>query len=326
MTEPPLPAAATELLQRQGDLATRAQLLEAGVSTSALAWRLGRQWRYVLPGVVSTAPGALDDGRRGVAALLFAGPAGLLAGGTAARYYGVQSVPSDPRIHVLVPVNQATRRVRWVHVHSSTVAEARPRSSAGRRWASKPRAVLDAARWAPTQRDRRAIVIEGVQRRIVTVEALAHELDRGSRRGQRGLREAIEEAAAGAWSVPEADLAGLLRAATELPEPLLNARLTTPSGAELVSPDLWFDDVAAAVMVHSRRHHELGDDWVDTVESDGELASHGAVVIGVTPTGLRSNPARVRMRIQRAYRTAASRPRPNILARPRNALVPRSPG
>ena len=312
-----MPKGAAHILRTQHHLATRAQLLNGGVTSAALAWRLGRQWRYVLPGVVCTKAGDLDETQRGAAALLFAGPGAVLGGPTAARYFGIRSGPVDPLVHVLVPARQAARRARWVQVHRSAVPETAPVSAGGRRWASKARAILDAARWAPTDRDRRAIVIEGVQRRLVTPEALAHELDRGTRRGSRALRAAIEEAAAGSWSVPEADLARLLAAVAELPEPMLNPELTAPGVGRLISPDLWFDDVAMAVMVHSRQHHALGEDWVDTVELDGELASHGVAVIGVTPTGLKRNPARVSARILRSYRTAAARPRPPVSAKPR---------
>src|SRR5689334_19246771 len=55
-------------------LATRAQLTAGGLGRPALQWRLGRTWRAVLPGVVTTFAGVLDPVQRWIAAQLSAGP------------------------------------------------------------------------------------------------------------------------------------------------------------------------------------------------------------------------------------------------------------
>jgi very-short-patch-repair endonuclease len=71
----------------------------------------------------------------------------------------------------------------------------------------------------------------------------------------------------------------------------------------LISPDLWFDDVALAVMVHSRAHHLRDADWEGTVERDSELTAHGATVIAFTPRSIATEPARVLERIEQVYLT-----------------------
>ncbi|MFL6204437.1 MAG: hypothetical protein ACJ739_03730, partial [Acidimicrobiales bacterium] len=96
-----------------------------------------------------------------------------------------------------------------------------------------------------------------------------------------------------------------------------NPWLARPDGSPLTTPDVWFDDVAMAVMVHSRRYHAEGERWDDTVEADSDLVAAGVVVVGVTPHRIRADPPRVLHRLERAYLAAAARPRPAVVARPR---------
>ena len=311
-----VPDRALALLAAQSHLATRRQLLALGVTRATIDWHIGRTWRYALPCVVQARAGDLDSAGRHVAALLYAGDGALLAGPTAATYFGLRGLPADPQVHVLVSGRQRERRVRWVQVHRSAVTEPRPLKAGERRWTSKARAVLDAARWADADDEGRAVVIQAVQRRIVRLEDLARELDRGPRQGSARLRVALAEAGQGSWSVPEADLLGMLARSRILPAPMLNPRLH--AGKErLIRPDVWFDDVGLAVMVHSWQYHAEGDNWSATVERDGELSSHGVTVVGVTPRALRKGPDRVMRCIERAYTSARARPRPDVIATPR---------
>lgn len=314
------PEAVRALLRDQSGLATRQQLLAAGLTRAALDWRVGRSWRYVLPSVVSTEPGRLDEMHRHRAALLWGGEKAILSGSAAARYFGSTATPKDPRVRLLVPHPQSSRRDQWAHAHRTRVPEGGVVTAGGRRWASKPRAIVDAARWTVLDRDARAIVIEAVQRRIVAPDELAHELSRGSRRGSARLWRALDEAAAGSWSVPEAEVAELIARMPDLPEPWLNPQLRLPDDTVLVSPDVWFDDVALALMVHSWQHHAVGEDWTRTVLEDSELASAGALTIGIPPRALRSRSAAVERVIRRAYQSAAARPRPSVIATPRNGF------
>ena len=81
---------------------------------------------------------------------------------------------------------------------------------------------------------------------------------------------------------------------------------------------MWFDDVAMAVMVHSRRYHSSPDDWDDTVDADSDLTSAGVVVAGVTPHRISTSPTEVLHRLERTHAAAAARPRPDVVATPRH--------
>ena len=139
-------------------------------------------------------------------------------------------------------------------------------SSPGARCAlsSPARAVVDAARVARGHDTRAAILIEAVQRGVTTIDDLHEWLLRLRPRDATPLRAPLAEAASGAWSVPESELLDLVATSTVLPDPWANPRLTGPAGERLTTPDAWFDDVAFAVMVHSRRHHSEGAQWDDT--------------------------------------------------------------
>ena len=108
-----------------------------------------------------------------------------------------------------------------------------------------------------------------------------------------------------------------------VPEPWLNPELRVADGGRLTTPDLWLDDVAMAVMVHSREFHSGVIDWESTVERDSDLSACG-VVVGVTPGAIARDPARVLGRIERAYATALrSGRRADVVATPRVVSIGR---
>ena len=158
--------------------------------------------------------------------------------------------------------------------------------------------------------------MEAVQTGRVTLDELQHELEAGPSHGRRQARLAIEQARAGVWSVPEADLLRMCADSAMLPHAWPNPVLRS-DGRRLISPDLWFDDVALAVMVHSRQHHERDADWEGTVERDGELTAHGACVIGFTPRSIATRPRDVLSRIEQTYEVLRGRARPPIQMTPR---------
>jgi hypothetical protein len=251
-----------------------------------------------------------------VAAQLWAGRGAMVAGATAAAWHGVRAADGEVVVRVVLPADRCVQPQAFVLVRRTRHPDPAP-------WARDPlvvcspaRAVADAARESLLPDAARAVVLEAVQRRIVRVDDLRHELEDGPRPGSRFLRQAVQEAEAGAWSVPEADVAGLLRRSRVLPPVMLNPDLVTTSGLVLPRPDGWLDDVALAIQVHSKRHHSEADDWEATVLSDGVYAEHGIAVVSLTPRFVRRDPAAALARIERAYLAARERPRPDVVAVP----------
>jgi hypothetical protein len=321
-----LPAALRALTLEQRGVVNREQLLAAGVTPGELRWRLGRTWRVILPGVVLLEAGLPSIDQRLIGSLLFAGPASWLAGPTAAALHGVRGVPplgASQRVYVQVPAPLRPRDVMWLSIRRTHLLDERLMDRGALRYSSRARAVVDAAAAAPSEADTRAIIIGAVQQGLVRGEDLAHWIEVRQTRGRRRLRSALDEAMSGVWSLAEGDLVTLLRSSPVLPEPMANPLLKDRHGKRLTTPDVWFDDVGLAVMVHSREFHEGPFQWEQTVESDSDLSALRIPVVGVTPASISRRPRRVMDRVENAYREALSNGfRPDVTATPRGLIRP----
>jgi hypothetical protein len=307
------------LFKRQEGLASTAQLIALGMRAEAIRRRIhAGHWRLVLPRVVCRDARPLDVRQRLVAACLLGGPGSAISSWTAASWHGVRAASSDRRISLAVPVERFVRGHAFVIIRRTVRPDPRVIVTPPLAVASPPRAVADAARDLGLK-GARGVVIEAVQRRLVTLEELRHELEAGPRQGSLALRSALAEAEQHAWSVPEADLAALVSTSPVLPPMWANPVLHV-GALRLPSPDGWFDDVGLAVQVHSKRYHAGELDWEKTVSADGVFAEHGIMLVAVTPRQISSQPAAVLARIERAYVQAAKRPRPPVVAVPRPAV------
>lgn len=310
-----LPEELERLAVDQLAVVSRRQILDCGVPVGTLRWQLGRSWRLLLPGVVLLHPGQPTADQRLSAALLLAGPESWLAGATAAALHGItKSEPGEP-VHVLVPAPRTPRQVGWVSIRRTHLLDERIVERGCLRFSCRARSVVDAAADARDPAAARALIISALQRRLVRLDDVQHWVEARRPNGRLVLRRAVAEAAAGAWSVPEADLARLLGRSRSLPPAWANPELTDAQGCRLTSPDLWLDDVGLAIMVHSREYHEADLDWDSTVERDTDLSSCRIIVVGVTPGSIAREPERVLARIETAYAAAlASGTRPNVTA------------
>jgi len=299
-----LPDSVLALAASQSGVLSRDQLLGSGVSSETLRWRIGRDWRLLLPGVYVLQTGLPSPEQRLVAAQLVAGEDSWLAGTTAAALHGLRSCRLAVPIRLLVPKPRRSRRVAWVDVRATSLLGEPVIERGPLRLGCLPRAVVDAAAQTPEERSARALVIEAVQRRLVRLDDLEHWVDARGRRGSVRLRRLLDEAADGAWSVPESDLLALIRTSRSLPEPMVNPLLTGPGGTQLTSPDLWFDDIGMAVLVQSREFHSDGLDWDATVVAGSDLSTARIVVVGVTPAALARDPLGQLRRIEHAHAEA----------------------
>lgn len=305
------------LIREQHGVLTRTQLAESGVSEATVRWQLSRRWRILLPGVYQLDRARPTRAQREIAGLLAAGPKAALRGLSAARWWGVTSADPGDWVHVMVPPPRRTRRVAWLDIARSTIPDLAQQTRGPFQVCSPARAVLDAAQQSRSHDVAAAIGIEVVQRRLVTLDDLEEELCRRNQRWSALPRHAVSAAGTGAWSRPEAELLAALARSRVLPPAWPNPDLWC-GARQLLTPDVWFDDVALAVMVHSRRHHAAGRDWDRTVERDGELTEVGIIVVGVTPNRILRDLPTVVARVERTYLAARSRPRPAVLARRRS--------
>ena len=298
---------------------TRRQLLEGGVTPAELRTRLGREWRLVLRGVVLLSNGVPNDRQRLMAAQLFAGPRSWLAGPTAAAVHGIGDLSVTNPVHVLVPAPLRARSHAWVVVRNTTLLDEPLHVQGPLRISCPARAAVDAAATAPSDEQARAVLVSAARSRKARMGDLLHWTLARGQVGSRRLHEGLSLAAAGAWSLPEADLLRLLSASSVLPAVWANPELRDADGRRLTTPDAWFDDVAMAVMVHSRTWHAGELDWESTVERDTDLQGVRVVVLGVTPHSIRTRPRWVLDRVETAYaRAKRSGVRANVVATPRD--------
>ncbi|OFE16664.1 hypothetical protein BA895_03520 [Humibacillus sp. DSM 29435] len=173
---------------------------------------------------------------------------------------------------------------------------------------------------AVDDRSARGLLVAAIQERVVRLADVEHWIGVRRRNGTIRLKAAAREAAATAWSVPEADLAKFLRRSATFTTLMANPTIEDHLGRRLTTPDLWLDDVAMAVMVHSRQFQGGVLEWDATIEAHNDLRDEGVEVVAVTPFGIEHHAAAVLARAEAGYRRARARPRPAVLARPATGL------
>ncbi len=315
-----LPDEIRQLAEAQLGLVTRRQLNAAGVPAGLTRWHSAGRWRSLLPGVLMLNTGLPTPDQQLLAALLYAGPQSWLAGASAlARHTPGPSAPALP-VQVYVPHPHRSRRVAWVTIRATRLTNERLVQRGPLRLSCRARAVVDAAADAVDDRSARALIVAAVQERVVRLADVEHWIGVRRRNGTTRLKTAVREAAAGAWSVPEADLARILRRSATFSALMANPTIKDHLGRRLTTPDLWLDDVALAVMVHSRQFHSGVLEWDATVDADSDLRDEGVEVVAVTPFAIEHRPEAVLARAEAGYLRAKARARPAVLALPKGGL------
>jgi hypothetical protein len=155
-----------------------------------------------------------------------------------------------------------------------------------------PRAVADAARYAASLTEARAIVAGAVQKRMCPVGLLLEELAAGPWQGSGFLRKVLAEVADGVRSVAEADFRTLILRAG-LPRPLFNEPVRRADGSLIAVVDALWAGAQVAGEVDSREWHLSPADWERTMRRHNELARCGIQVLHFSPRQIRSEPRAV---------------------------------
>ena len=301
-------AALAATLARQYQVISRGQAMVLGMTASALQHRLrpGGPWQRLLPGVFLAVTGTPTIDQRSVAALVYAGPGGLITGTAAVGLWGVLA-PRSTVIDVLIPAARQRRSTGFARIHLTERMPDRVFTAGPIRLVPLSRAVADAARGMTTLADVRAVVAAAVQQRKCTPELLVAELESGPVQGSALFRAAVSDVCDGIRSSPEADLKHLLRRA-KIAEPVFNPRLY--AGDEFIaSPDAWWPEAGVAGEVDSRAYHLSPQDHERTLARDARMAAHGITILHFTPRQIRTQPGTVVAAIKSALAAASSRPR-----------------
>ena len=303
-----------DLLDCQDRAAARSQLLNRGITKETIRWNAGRSWRVVLPNVFVIGADNVTERQRHIAALLYAGSGSQITGAAAADFYGVRSARVGGGVEVVTSPRRRRRQAGFVTVRPSLLVDSQPTIKGPLAYVGVGRACVDAAINQRSSSAREAIFIEAVQKGLVSLTDLAEWIYRVRTRESAALHAAMGAAGSGAWSLPENRLLELMSRSSSLPAPWPNAKIEDSHGLPLLTPDVWFDDVGLAVMVHSRRHHSEAEQWDSTVARDAGLVSAGIVVVGVTPRQIDREPDSVLARVEAGHDAARRRPRPDVTA------------
>ncbi|HUW17165.1 MAG TPA: hypothetical protein VMW94_08800 [Actinomycetes bacterium] len=294
------------------------QLRELGINSSTISdWtRTGGRWRRLLPGTYLVMPGEPTTTQQMRAALLYAGRTAVLTGVTAAAVHGLRKLPCSPCSPVHVSLDFARHRstAGFVLVER-TRRPIEPTTVAGFPVAPLPRALFDASRRIAHRPQTRALILEAIQRRLVTAEQLRDEVDAGQRRWTALLRDTLKDSTSGVQSAEEARFRdGYLAAG--LPEPLWNPTLLTREGTFIARPDAYLGSVGLAIEIDSREHHAADHDWEVTLERHARLTAAGVVVIHVVPRRYRREPDVVHREILATLTHLDGRPAPDVVVVP----------
>jgi hypothetical protein len=202
------------LALRQRGVVHRRQFSWAGVSRHEVeAHLVAERWRGVGNEVVLLQNAPPNRRQLMWVAVLDAGECAL-GSHTSLELAGFSSFAAEAQlIHLVVPRGHKVTPLQGVRVHESRRLQ--PEQSVftdGLPRTATPRSVLDAAAWQPHPRFAATMVAAAVQQRLVTPAELRDELRRVGRiRHKQYLREAVLDAAAGAHSAGELDLARMCR-------------------------------------------------------------------------------------------------------------------
>ncbi|MFD3680881.1 hypothetical protein [Streptomyces sp. NPDC058613] len=307
--------------RRQLNLATRHQLTAAGIPSGTITSRSrpGGPWQRLLPRVYLLQTGPPDQRQRALSTVLYAaepaadplsGDTAALTGATALALLGIREAPYAPGSPVDVLIRSPRRLAATGHVRPLPTSRwPRTITVSGVPSTRPVRAAADFAARTDDPDRVRAVLAGVVQAGWCHPRDLHAELRASRLLTRPAIAAAAAELLAGVRSIAEARARDTLTA-TDLPTPLWNARLYTPDGTFLASPDAYWPDEGVALEIDSAEYHYTRDAWHATLRRRLRLESHGVLVVSATPSMIRDTPTEVLAALRTLLTLAATRPTP----------------
>lgn len=297
-----------ELARAQRGVVRRDQLAELGITHDHVRSQLrARRWRTIGPRAVVLSTGLLTPAQWRAVGVVHAGAGSALAGLTALEECGLRGWTRE-QVAVVVPHGCLPARLPGLVAHQSRHLEAHDLVPG--RWPARTpaaRAAVDAAAWEPDARTACALVIAVVQQHLATAADVLLALERpGPVRHRALLRAVLEEAAGGAESQAEVDVARMLRS-LGLGPVLRQLLVDTPDGRFPVDLAVRLRDGRLLVIEVDGPHHDDPRQRERDAVKDAALIAAGHVVLRIPVTLLRRTPAVVRAQL-RAIADAARTP------------------
>ncbi|WP_431973595.1 DUF559 domain-containing protein [Micromonospora haikouensis] len=293
----------TWLLFRQEEVISLGQALRH-LSRKAIRHRVdSHRWRQVHRAVFVTHNGPVSADQLRWIGVLAAGPTAVLGGLTAAQAGGLRGFPGRP-VHLLLPA--ACRRgplPPGVLAHRTTCLPDEDVLVVGQPRRTMPaRSIVDAAQWAGSDDEARAVIAAGFQQRLVGGDDLRRVLDRLPRaRRRRLILGTAADAAGGAHSLAELGFLGLVRRAG-LPEPTRQKVRYDATGRRRYL-DAYFDEWGVHVEIDGGQHLDPRAAWAD-MRRQNALWIDGDRVLRFPSWAVRDRPEEVVDQLRAALRAA----------------------
>ena len=317
---------------RRAGVITHAEITAAGIHPSlpSRAVAAGR-WRELAPGVYLGSPAPPTLRQLAHAALLHAGPDGVITGRTGCALRGVPGIDAGAGpTTVLVP--HRVRRVSTADVRlvrsrrELTWQVLRVEGQADLRVAPRERCVADAIREERELSAARALAARALRDPGLDWSRVAAQASRRGP-GANHLQRVVRDIADGVRSPAEGDLHDALLPACRrgrLPPYLLNPDVYL-DGVLLGSPDAWFVGLGLGDEQDSREWHGAEDELDATLRRHERFRQAGLLLNHTTPARFRSSPeGHIRVLQQRvAERRSLAAPEPaGLVVLARGPLLP----
>ena len=303
----PLDAAIEPLLDAQDSVISRGQALQAGLSRRAIEHRLAtRAWQGLLPGVYLVGRGKPSRQQAQIAALLYAGEGSALDDVDACRCAGLTATSYvNGRVFVAVPEQSSARSLAFVAVRRVRRPFV-PLVAGPIRYLEPASALVATSRRLRSPDRVLATFSEALRLRLVTHDELVAAHLAGPPRHIAYAAEALEDTAAGVWSVAEGWFRRLAIACRELPPLLYNRRLLLPSG-RIIVPDALAPDAPLIHETNGRRPHEREDLFESMQERHDAATTAGLTALHNSPRRIRNRGQTVIAEFVTCYRSLAGR-------------------
>lgn len=291
-----------QVLDENGGIATRRQLLERMPATVLHGYVGRRKLDRVFPHVYSRAGVHLDDRTLLRAALRSVGPGAALSHVTALSLHGVRALHRP--LHLCVDHGVKRTGSSDLVVHRRQLFDVDSDQCTRRMGlpvTTLARALVDSWPLLPIP-ERRPLLLDVVRRDLVRPEEVRDALaERPNVGGHASLAQAVELAADGAHS--ELEALGVLRVFhhRSVPRSVGQYKILLPGGRKVYADRAWPEAKLAVEMDGARFHTSLEDRQRDLAR-DRELAAVGWVVLRFTYAEVLRDPDAVRARVLAVYR------------------------
>lgn len=279
--------AVSDLLHRERQVVTHAELAALGMALSTVTWRHrpGGVWNGILPGVVLAHRGTPTPDERSRAAYKYAGDGAILTGVSALRRFRLRC--PDEGEHVLVPHTRRRNSYdfavveRTRHLPEVVVINGVP-------CAPPARALVDACRRLRRLDDVRELVSHVLQQGACTLAALVDEVRRAARGRSALSRQVLREMSAGVRSAAEAKARRVILD-SGLPVPVWNVEVIA-DGVWLARVDAAWPALGAVLEIDSMAWHLSAEAYRRTQRRQRRLTSRGVLVLPIAPGDIFADP------------------------------------